>query len=120
MISSAFSVDKNLYEGAIENALNVMQELFKNIVHTADVHFVFDENGEKVRIPAHKNILAIGSTVFADMFYGPDKHFINGDIPTRSSTVSARTFEAFISLFYGKNIILSASKELNLREFMFV
>lgn len=36
----------------------------------ADVHFIVGSNGNTERIPAHKYILATGSSVFYTMFYG--------------------------------------------------
>lgn len=78
----------------------VVDLLYKNRDHSADVYFVYEGPcATSVRIPAHRNILAVGSTVLEDLFYGP--HKVIGEIPTRSSTVSSQTFEAFISLFYG-------------------
>lgn len=91
-----------LYEGAKRHILNVMDKMFEKRSQTADVHFAFEENGTQIRIPAHTNVLAIGSSVFEEMFFGPNKHFISGDIPTKSVTISALTFDAFITLFYGK------------------
>lgn len=92
---------------ARRQVLNIMEQMFEERAQTADIHFVFDENGMQNRIPAHTNILSIGSLVFEDMFHGPDKHFISGDIPTRSATISSSTFDAFITLFYGKKITTS-------------
>lgn len=85
--------------------LNIMEQMFEKRAQTADIYFVFDENGTQNRIPAHTNILSIGSLLFEEMFYGPDKHFISGDIPTRSATISSTTFDAFITLFYGKKLL---------------
>ena len=36
----------------------------------ADVHFLVGERGEQQKIPAHKYVLAIGSSVFFAMLYG--------------------------------------------------
>lgn len=81
----------------------VVDLLYESRDRSADVYFVYDgpSGNQVVRIPAHRNVLAISSTVLNELFFGPQK--ISGDIPTRSSTVSSQTFEAFISLLYGTN-----------------
>lgn len=85
-----------------KHASIITDQLFKSRDQTADVYFVYSGPcGDTVRIPAHRNILAVGSTILNDLFFGP--HKITGDIPTKSTTVTSRTFEAFISLLYGKN-----------------
>lgn len=80
----------------------IMDLLYKSRDQTADVYFQFNgpDTLDAVRIPAHRNVLAAGSTVLNDLFFGP--HKITGDIPTRSTTVISQTFEAFVSLLYGK------------------
>lgn len=83
-------------------AVFVMDELFKRRAQTADIVFVMEENGVEKRIPAHKCVLAMGSPVFEEMFFGPKKQFIDGAILARTTTISSQTFDAFITLFYGK------------------
>lgn len=104
MYSEGFSENSDgpLYEGAKENAVSVMEKLFEKRAQTADIHFVLEENGEKKRIPAHKSILAIGSPRLEEMIFGPNQHFIDGEIPAKCTTISSETFDAFISLFYGE------------------
>ncbi|XP_051953907.1 BTB/POZ domain-containing protein 6-B-like isoform X4 [Xyrauchen texanus] len=46
------------------NALMFNNELM------ADVHFVVGPPGESQKVPAHKYVLAVGSSVFGAMFYG--------------------------------------------------
>lgn len=82
----------------------VVDLLYKNRDHSADVHFVYSgpcgTHRAVHRIPAHRAVLAACSNVLNDLFFGT--HKITGDIPTRSSTVSSHTFNAFIALMYGK------------------
>lgn len=82
----------------------IVDLLYKSRDRTADVYFVYHgPSGDVVRIPAHRNVLAMGSPVLNDLFFGP--HKVTGDIPTRSTTVTSKTFETFISLLYGKNSV---------------
>ncbi|KAJ0062971.1 hypothetical protein NL108_010012, partial [Boleophthalmus pectinirostris] len=46
------------------NALMFNNELM------ADVHFIVGPPGESQKVPAHKYVLAVGSSVFCAMFYG--------------------------------------------------
>lgn len=85
-----------------QHASIIVDLLFKTRDRTADVFFVYNGPGaDTVRIPAHRNVLATGSKMFNELFFGPGK--FSGDIPTRSSTITWQTFEAYISLLYGKN-----------------
>lgn len=86
-----------------KHASIIVELLYKSRDRTADVHFVYHgPSGGTVRIPAHRNVLGMGSTILYDLFFGP--HKITGDIPTKSTTVTAQTFESFISLLYGKKL----------------
>lgn len=62
---------------------------------SADVHFAFIVDGETVKVPAHKAILAVGSTVFDAMFFGPIKEKAIEIVPT-----DVRSFEEFLQFFY--------------------
>ncbi|XP_034143602.1 BTB/POZ domain-containing protein 6-B isoform X3 [Esox lucius] len=44
--------------------------LMFNNEHMADVHFIVGSPGESQKVPAHKYVLAVGSSVFGAMFYG--------------------------------------------------
>ncbi|XP_035534712.1 BTB/POZ domain-containing protein 6-B-like [Morone saxatilis] len=44
--------------------------LMFNNEQMADVHFIVGPPGDTQRIPAHKYVLAVGSSVFGAMFYG--------------------------------------------------
>uniref|UniRef100_A0A3Q2PE78 BTB (POZ) domain containing 6b n=1 Tax=Fundulus heteroclitus TaxID=8078 RepID=A0A3Q2PE78_FUNHE len=44
--------------------------LMFNNEHMADIHFIVGPPGETQTVPAHKYVLAVGSSVFGAMFYG--------------------------------------------------
>lgn len=67
---------------------------------TADVHFVFVDNDQIVRVPAHKILLAARSEVFETMFYGKMKETDNIQIVD----ASVAAFKEFLQFFY-RNII---------------
>lgn len=91
---SVFNITKNLY----------MDE------ETADVHFIFDVDGHKQRVPAHKNILVSGSSVFRSMFCGKlkEEHDIN------IVDVSPNRFMEFLTIFYLQKTIITSE---NVAEF---
>lgn len=62
----------------------------------ADVHFAFTTNGESIKVPAHKTILAAASPVFEAMFFGQLKE--NDVVEIVDSDASE--FEEFLQLFY--------------------
>lgn len=70
-------------------------------VPTADVHFVFEL--ENLRVPAHKNMLAVASDVFKTMFYGdlPEK----GDV--KIVDANANIFKLFLQFFYLSRVNLT-------------
>ncbi|XP_037044243.1 BTB/POZ domain-containing protein 6-A-like [Bradysia coprophila] len=71
----------------------------------ADVHFVFDANGVKYKIPAHKYMLAIGSPVFDAMFYGKMK--VTGDVTI--TDYRAESFKEFLQFFYLDHVELTVT-----------
>lgn len=82
-----------------------MFEKFVEIMKTqyADVKFCFDCDGEVVKLPAHKCILAASSPVFNAMFNGDLKE--KGDVEIKDA--SPAVFEEFLHFFYGKPMKLS-------------
>lgn len=66
---------------------------------TADVHFIFGAE-KKVRIPAHKILLAANCGAFKAMFYG-DK------VDTEVPNVSTDAFKVFLQFFYFDKIALT-------------
>lgn len=66
---------------------------------TADVHFIFGAE-KKVRIPAHKILLAANCGAFKAMFYGEK-------LDTEVPNVSIEAFKVFLQFFYFDKIALS-------------
>lgn len=69
----------------------------------ADVHFIFNENDE--RIPAHRVILSSLSSVLDNAFFGsiPEKDAVK----INDVGVTASAFKEFLKFFYLKEVILS-------------
>uniref|UniRef100_A0A1A8QQ92 BTB (POZ) domain containing 6b n=1 Tax=Nothobranchius rachovii TaxID=451742 RepID=A0A1A8QQ92_9TELE len=55
---------------AAHPTLRERNALMFNNEHMADVHFIVGPRGETQTVPAHKYVLAVGSSVFGAMFYG--------------------------------------------------
>lgn len=68
-----------------------------------DFHFVFKCNGEIVKIPARKDLLAASSPVFDAMFNGELKE--KGDVEIKDA--SAAGFQEFLQFFYNKQVKLT-------------
>lgn len=90
---------------------NLPVEAFEKIfvTDTADVHFVFHENGKIEKIPAHKHLLSALSTVFKAMFCG---NWAETDEVNISDFTTAG-FKEFIQFFYKNEVKLT---EENVRE----
>lgn len=93
-----------------EETIKLPSEVFSSIGEKlylkskkADVHFIFESNGNSERVPAHKILLASGSEVFDTMFYGSLKE--QGDI--KIVDASAEAFKQFLRLFYFNHIELT-------------
>lgn len=79
----------------MDNILNFAR-LYKNDVYS-DVEFVLrDRDGNRVKIPAHRLVLMVRSSVFERMFYGDLKE----DRTVTIVDVSAEAFAEFLQLFY--------------------
>lgn len=65
----------------------------------SDVNFIFDND----KVPSHKVILAAGSPVFQQMFFGSMKEMGNVSI----TDVSADAFKEFLQFFYLKKVTLA-------------
>lgn len=92
-----------------EDIINFPSEVFSSIgqklylkSRKADVHFIFESNGNSERVPAHKILLSSASEVFDAMFYGSLKE--QGDI--KIVDASAEAFKQFLRLFYFNHIEL--------------
>ncbi|XP_031633825.1 BTB/POZ domain-containing protein 6-like [Contarinia nasturtii] len=76
--------------------LNSCKQLYLD-TKTADVNFVFKIYSKRTKsVPAHKNILSVGSPVFNAMFYGPMKE--KSDVKIVDSSPEA--FKEFLQFFY--------------------
>lgn len=79
-----------------EHSIQTSRKLFMD-EKTADVYFVFNSDRDKrIRVAAHKNILAKGSSVFESMFFGGIKE--DGDIEIVDASVDG--FKEFLQFFY--------------------
>ncbi|KAL2098635.1 hypothetical protein ACEWY4_005115 [Coilia grayii] len=72
-VSQQNILNNNVEESSSSTAHPTLRErnasMFNNEL-MADVHFVVGSPGDTIRIPAHKYVLAVGSSVFCAMFYG--------------------------------------------------
>lgn len=66
----------------------------------SDIRFEFN-NSAKI-IPAHKNVLAIASPVFKELFYGPKKQTV-----VKISGIDPDYFEVFLNFFYLEEVALT-------------
>lgn len=79
-----------------------------------DVFFVFHANGRIYeKVPAHKSILAVISTVFDDLFYGATA--VRGDIVNVCDT-TADVFKEFLQFFYLSTVQLTAKNFFNVMQ----
>lgn len=85
-------------------ASEIFQRQYLN-EHRADVFFTFD--GSSDRVPAHKFILSLASTVFDQMFYGSSA-VGSGDMPIVG--YSPEVFKDFLQFFYLDEITLTQSR----------
>lgn len=86
-----------------EHSSQTSKKLFMD-EKTADVYFVFNSNTDKrIRVAAHKNILAKGSSVFESMFYGGITE--EGDVEIVDASVDG--FKEFLQFFYVNKVELT-------------
>lgn len=83
------------------NKSSIIDRLYKKR-HTTDVCFIVKDKEKRrsFRIPAHKCILAVGSSVFDEMFYSAAKKCDN--IVISKTYISSEGFKAFLDMFYGE------------------
>ncbi|XP_051953904.1 BTB/POZ domain-containing protein 6-B-like isoform X1 [Xyrauchen texanus] len=85
------------------NALMFNNELM------ADVHFVVGPPGESQKVPAHKYVLAVGSSVFGAMFYGD---LAEGESEIHIPDVEPAAFLILLKYMYSDEIELEADTVL--------
>lgn len=94
-LSSESFVDAGLDNRFLTTALN---ELYLDS-ETADVYFIFGAD-KKIRIPAHKVLLAANCDAFKAMFYG-------GKLDKEVPNVSIHAFKEFLQFFYFDKVKLN-------------
>lgn len=93
-------------------SLRDCETLFLNR-RNCDVYFVFRSNGRIYeKVPAHKSILAVISTVFDDLFYGATP--IDGNVNVTDTT--ADVFKEFLQFFYLSTVQLTAKNFFNVMQ----
>ncbi|XP_060722526.1 BTB/POZ domain-containing protein 6-B isoform X1 [Tachysurus vachellii] len=85
------------------NALMFNNELM------ADVHFIVGRPGESQKVPAHKYVLAVGSSVFGAMFYGD---LAEGKSEIHIPDVEPAAFLILLKYLYSDEIELEADTVL--------
>uniref|UniRef100_A0AAY4B842 BTB domain-containing protein n=1 Tax=Denticeps clupeoides TaxID=299321 RepID=A0AAY4B842_9TELE len=75
----------------------------------ADVHFIVGATGETQKIPAHKYVLAVGSSVFCAMFYGD---LAEGESHIHIPDVEPAAFLILLKYLYSDEIELDADTVL--------
>ncbi|XP_062851797.1 BTB/POZ domain-containing protein 6-A [Trichomycterus rosablanca] len=74
-----------------------------NNEHMADVHFVVGPPGATQKVPAHKYVLAVGSSVFSAMFYGD---LAEGESEIQIPDVDPAAFLVLLKYLYSDEIDL--------------
>ncbi|TRY65824.1 hypothetical protein DNTS_018002 [Danionella cerebrum] len=85
------------------HGINQNAMMFNN-EHMADVHFIVGPPGESERVPAHKYVLAVGSSVFCAMFYGD---LAEGDSDIHIPDVEPAAFLILLKYMYSDEIDLA-------------
>ncbi|XP_072533422.1 BTB/POZ domain-containing protein 6-A [Salminus brasiliensis] len=83
-------------------------QMFNN-EHMADVHFIVGPPGSSEKVPAHKYVLAVGSSVFCAMFYGD---LAEGDTEIHIPDVEPTAFLILLKYLYSDEIELEADTVL--------
>ncbi|XP_068198543.1 BTB/POZ domain-containing protein 6-B-like [Antennarius striatus] len=83
--------------------------LMFNNEQMADVHFIVGPPGETQRVPAHKYVLAVGSSVFGAMFYGD---LAEGQSEIHIPDVEPPAFLILLKYMYSDEIDLEADTVL--------
>ncbi|KAJ3607177.1 hypothetical protein NHX12_026690 [Muraenolepis orangiensis] len=83
--------------------------LMFNSEHMADVLFIVGLPGESQRVPAHKYVLAVGSSVFGAMFYGD---LAEGELEIHIPDVEPAAFLIMLKYMYSDEIELEADTVL--------
>lgn len=85
----------------IDSMVNKVHDIM--LTKLSNVNFVFELNGDIVKLPANKAILSASSPVFNAMFNGDMKEI--GDV--KITDASPAEFEEFLQLFYKNPVVLT-------------
>ncbi|XP_040920119.1 BTB/POZ domain-containing protein 6-B-like [Toxotes jaculatrix] len=94
---------------AAHPTLRERNALMFNNEQMADVHFIVGPPGETQRVPAHKYVLAVGSSVFGAMFYGD---LAEGRSEIHIPDVEPAAFLILLKYMYSDEIELEADTVL--------
>uniref|UniRef100_A0A3P9M783 BTB domain-containing protein n=1 Tax=Oryzias latipes TaxID=8090 RepID=A0A3P9M783_ORYLA len=94
---------------AAHPTLRERNALMFNNEHMADVHFIVGPPGDTQMVPAHKYVLAVGSSVFGAMFYGD---LAEGQSVIHIPDVEPAAFLILLKYMYSDEIELEADTVL--------
>ncbi|XP_060727657.1 BTB/POZ domain-containing protein 6-A [Tachysurus vachellii] len=97
--------DTHTHPGHTHTNLRDRNAAMFNNEHMADVHFVVGSPGATQKVPAHKYVLAVGSSVFSAMFYGD---LAEGDHEIQIPDVEPAAFLILLKYLYSDEIELEA------------
>lgn len=106
-----------------KDAFEASEMLYLNS-ELADVHFIFNTDGDVQKVPAHKLILAVLSPVFKRMFFGALKE--TGDVEIVDADIDE--FTEFLQFFYlskvtltmeNMKVVVQMADKYNISEYVF-
>ncbi|XP_015251156.1 PREDICTED: BTB/POZ domain-containing protein 6-B-like [Cyprinodon variegatus] len=100
--------ERRSWQGA-HPTLRERNALMFNNEHMADIHFIVGPPGETQTVPAHKYVLAVGSSVFGAMFYGD---LAEGQSEIHIPDVEPAAFLTLLKYMYSDEVELDADTVL--------
>ncbi|XP_023203239.1 BTB/POZ domain-containing protein 6-B-like isoform X1 [Xiphophorus maculatus] len=101
--------DERLSWQGAHPTLRERNALMFNNEHMADIHFIVGPPGETQTVPAHKYVLAVGSSVFGAMFYGD---LAEGQSEIHIPDVEPAAFLTLLKYMYSDEVELDADTVL--------